>query len=51
MSVSIDELQMETQPAASGPDQSSGQGAPKPKRELRLELDFLRDREQRLKAD
>ena len=51
MSISIDELQMETQqpaPAASGGD--SG-GASKPKRELKSEMELLRERERRLQAD
>jgi len=51
MSISIDELQMETQPAASASEQPPGSAAAKPKRELRAELDFLHEREDRLKAD
>jgi hypothetical protein len=48
--VSIEELQMETQsPAAKETPQADG--ASKPKKELRSELDLLRDREYRLKAD
>jgi hypothetical protein len=51
MSVTIDELQMETQPAPVASGGASGAAAPKPKRDLKSELDMLRERELRLKAD
>jgi hypothetical protein len=51
MAVNIDELQMEAQPAPAAPAESSGGRAAAPKRDLRTEMELLRERELRLRAD
>ncbi|MGO4881151.1 MAG: hypothetical protein ACLP59_10055 [Bryobacteraceae bacterium] len=53
MAVNIDELQVETQPAApSGQAQGSSPGAGNtPKPDIKAEMDRLRERELRLRAD
>ena len=51
MSVNIDELQMETQPENAAPAASSAGGAAKPKSDLRSEMELLRERDLRLRAD
>jgi len=51
MAVNIDELQVETQPAPASQAPSSAGGAQKPRRDLRCELEKLRERDLRLQAD
>jgi len=56
MAVTIDELQVETQepaPQTNGPAAGSGTGSTQPdmKAEIRTELEHMRERELRLRAD
>ena len=51
MSVNIDELQVETQPPASAPPAASAGPATEGKLDIRVELERMRERELRLRAD
>lgn len=51
MAINIDELQVETQAPASPPDTSSAKAEKQPEPDIHAELEQLRERELRLKAD
>jgi hypothetical protein len=54
MAVNIDELQVETQrqqPAEPAEARGGSKSNPQPKRDLRTEMELLRERELRLRAD
>ncbi len=51
MSVTIDDLEVETQPSAAPPNAPAAGAAQQPKLDVKAELDKLRERELRLRAD
>jgi hypothetical protein len=51
MSVTIDDLDVQTQPSAAPSNAPAASAAPRPKQDIKAELEKLRERELRLKAD